>query len=85
MTKDEILELYNVEDYSSIKKLIENSNISEKQNILNILAEADLVASDLSYYDGLISKYGEDDPRGAMLELKRINLLKLRKEIERLF
>ena len=33
MTKDEILELYNVEDYSSIKKLIENSNISEKQNI----------------------------------------------------
>ena len=37
--KDELLELYNVEDYSEIKRVVSSSDIREKESLLSILSE----------------------------------------------
>lgn len=84
MNKDKILELFNIEDYSGIKTLIENSDITEKQNIFNALSAVELVASELAYYDGIIAKYGESAPRDNMLQSKRVKLEELRSLIEKI-
>jgi len=36
---DELLELYNVEDYSGIKRVVSSSDIREKESLLSILSE----------------------------------------------
>ena len=84
MNKDKILELFNIEDYSGIKTLIENSDISEKQNIFNALSAVELVASELAYYDGIIDKYSESATRDNMLQSKRVKLEELRSLIEKI-
>ena len=83
--KDEILELYNVEDYSKIKRVLNSSDIGEKEELLSILSEIEIVSNDISSYDGLAARYGSNEPRKKMLEFKIAKWSEFRKEIEKLF
>jgi len=68
--KDELLELYNVEDYSKIKSVVSSSDIKEKEELLRIVSEVEIVNNDIFSYDGLIACYGINDTRNKMLEIK---------------
>lgn len=84
MTKDEILELYNVENYSEIKRVVSSSDIEEKEKLLSILSKIEIVSKDIYSYDGLLARYGSNDPRKKMFEIKISKWAELRKEIEKL-
>ena len=83
--KDEILELFNVEDYSKIRNKIISINAKEKEELLRGLSEVELIINDISSYDGIIAKYGDVSPRKSMMKLKTEKSVKLRMEIEKVF
>ena len=85
MIKDEILALFNTESYSDIKNLVIQNDIKENENLLRILSEIEAVTSDMSYYNGLVSRYGDDNTKNAMCDFKRTKLCELRMEIEKRF
>ena len=85
MTKDEILELYNVENYSEIKRALGPSDIEEKEELLRLVSEVEIVNNDIFSYDGLAARYGSNEPRKKMLELKIAKWSEFRKEIEKHF
>lgn len=83
--KDELLELYNVEDYSKIKSVVSSSDIKEKEELLRLVSEVEIVNNDIFSYNGLAARYGSNEPRKKMLELKIAKWSEFRKEIEKHF
>ena len=72
--KEKLFNLYNIKKFQGIKQEIENSEIKNKDHLLDILNAVIIIEEDLLSYNGLVQKYGE---RNILQEIENELLKKL--------